>query len=63
MAIFKEITEDNELYLYMNGNLIYKRWLDTGQSKVFDVIAYDKYTLMSIQGTNNDDSDEIDGSI
>lgn len=59
MAIFKEITENNELYLYMNGNLIYKKWLDTGQSKVFDIIAYDKYTLMSIQNTNQNDSSEI----
>lgn len=48
MAILKKI-EGNELYLYMNGNLIYKRWLDTGQSKVFDVMAYDKYTLTSIR--------------
>ena len=48
MAILKKI-EGNELYLYMNGNLIYKRWLDTGQSKVFDVTAYDKYTLTSIR--------------
>lgn len=48
MAIFKKTTKHNELYLYMNGNLIYKRWLDTGQSKVFDVMAYDKYTLTSI---------------
>lgn len=48
MAIFKKI-ENDELYLYMNGNLIYKRWLKTGQSKVFDVMAYDKYTLTSIK--------------
>ena len=48
MAIFKKI-EGNELYLYVNGKLIYKRWLDTGQSKVFDVMAYDKYTLTSIR--------------
>ena|SRR6218665_3449623 len=48
MAIHKEI-KNNELYLYMNGNLIYKRWLDTGQSKVFDVMAYNKYTLTSIR--------------
>jgi hypothetical protein len=48
MAILKKI-EGNELYLYMNGNLIYKRWLDTGQSKVFDIMAYDKYTLTSIR--------------
>lgn len=48
MAIFKRQTKHNELYLYMNGNLIYKRWIDTGISKVFDLMAYDKYTLTSI---------------
>ncbi len=47
--IFKKQTKDNELYVYMNGKLIYKRWLDTGQSKVFDVMAYDKYTEFSIK--------------
>ena len=31
----------------MNGKLIYKRWLNTGQSRVFDVMAYDKYTYSS----------------
>lgn len=40
--------EGDELYLYMNGKLIYKRWLKTGVSKVFDLFAYDKYTLTSI---------------
>ena len=49
MAIYKKITENNELYLYMKRNLIYKRYLDTGQSKVFDIMAYDKYTLTSIR--------------
>ena len=44
MIIHKKITQDNEFYLYMNGELIYKKWLDTGASKVFDVMAYDKYT-------------------
>jgi hypothetical protein len=48
MAIFIKKTVHNELYLYMNGSLIYKRWLATGASKVFDVMAYDKYTLTSI---------------
>lgn len=48
MAIFKKV-EDDELYLFMNGKLIYKRWLKTGYSKVFDVMAYDKYTLTSIR--------------
>jgi hypothetical protein len=47
MLITKEISEDNELYLYINGKLIYKRWLNTGQSKIFDVMAYDKYTYSS----------------
>ena len=47
MAIRKEITKDNELYLWMNGKLIYKRWLNQGYSKVFDIVAYDKYTYAS----------------
>lgn len=47
--IFTEKTKGNELYVYMNGKLIYKKWLETGQSKVFDVMAYDKYTLKSIK--------------
>jgi len=47
MKVHKELTKDNELYLYMNGQLIYKKWLNTGQSKVFDVMAYDKYTSAS----------------
>ncbi len=47
MIISKEIT-DNQLYLYMNGKLIYKRWLTTGESKIFDILAYDKYTAVSI---------------
>jgi hypothetical protein len=47
MAFTKEI-KDNELYVYMNGKLIYKKWLNTGQSKVFDVMGYDKYTEYSI---------------
>ncbi|MBS7565764.1 hypothetical protein KHS38_15250 [Mucilaginibacter sp. Bleaf8] len=58
MAIHKEIL-DNQLYLYMNGNLIYKRWLATGQSMVFDVMAYDKYTLVSI----NDKASDNTGSL
>jgi len=55
MAILKKI-ENNELYLYMNGNLIYKRWLDTGQSKVFDVMAYDKYTQISFRDLKYENS-------
>jgi len=51
--IFKDFSE-NELYLFMNGKFIYKRWLDTGVSKVFDVMAYDKYTLASIKELGNE---------
>lgn len=53
MAIFKKI-EDQELKLYRHGRLIYKRWLDTGQSKVFDVMAYDKNTLVTIKDVKED---------
>lgn len=48
MKIKKEIKE-HELCLYVEGRLIYKKWLDTGNSKVFDLIAYSKYTLSSIR--------------
>ncbi len=58
MAILKKI-EGNELYLFMNGNLIYKRWLDTGQSKVFDIMAYDKYTLTSIRDLEYENNGEL----
>lgn len=58
MAILKKL-EGNELYLYMNGKLIYKRWIDTGQSKVFDVSAYDKYTLTSIKELEYDNSGDL----
>ena len=47
MAFNKGI-KDNQLYVYMNSKLIYKRWLATGQSMVFDKMAYTKYTLKSI---------------
>lgn len=44
----KEIV-GNELYLYNSkGELIYKRWLDQDRSVVFDVMPYDKHTLVSI---------------
>lgn len=31
--IYKEII-NNELYVYMNGSLLYKRWLDKGHGIV-----------------------------
>ena len=46
--IYKQII-DNQLYLFMNGKLIYKKCLNTGQSLVFDIMAYDKNTLVSIK--------------
>lgn len=32
--IHKEVI-NNELYVYMNGSLLYKRWLNLGYGKVF----------------------------
>jgi len=58
MLIHKEI-RDNELYLYMNGKLIYKKWLDTGVSKVFDVMAYGKNTLVSIRDPEQQEKREL----
>lgn len=58
MSIFKKI-ENDELYLYMNGRIIYKRWLKTGQSKVFDVMAYDKYTLKSVRDLEYENPGEL----
>ena len=48
MIIRKEIQDNNELYLYFNDKLIYKRWLNKGYSKVFDKMAYGKDTFVSI---------------
>lgn len=48
MIVRKEIKKDNELYLYFNDKLIYKRWLNYGYSKVFDKMAYGKDTFVSI---------------
>ncbi len=47
--VYTKETKNNELYVYVNGKLIYKKWLKTGESKVFDVMAYDKYTECSIK--------------
>jgi len=44
MGIIKEI-KDQQLYLYIDGTLIYKRCLDTGQYKVLHDTAYNKYNL------------------
>lgn len=59
MKIVKKITKDNELYLYMNGQCIYKRWLDSGASKVFDVMAYDKYTYASYTDLDLENTDQM----
>ena len=47
MNIRKEM-RDHEFYLYFNGKLIYKKWFNLGYSKVFDCVAWDKYTSYSI---------------
>lgn len=35
MAIHKEVI-GNELYVWCNGSLLYKRWIDRGYGKVMD---------------------------
>lgn len=59
MIVTKKITEDNELYLYINGKLIYKRWIDGGCSKVFDVKAYDSYTHTSITDIEINNTEQL----
>jgi hypothetical protein len=49
MGVLKKVIVGKELYLFnMKGELIFKRWLDKGYSKVFDVMPYGKDTLLSI---------------
>jgi hypothetical protein len=46
---FRKEIIGKELYLYnAKGELIFKRWLDQNRSVVFDVMTYDKATLVSI---------------
>lgn len=46
---FRKEIHGNELYLYNGkGELIFKRWLNQNRSVVFDVMTYDKNTLISI---------------
>ena len=50
ISTFIKKIHGDELYLYnVKGELIFKRWLKHGYSKVFDVIPYGKNdTLISI---------------
>ena len=59
MIIRKEIKDDNELYLYFNGKLIYKRWLNLGYGKVFDTTAFGKYTEYSITEFDLDQTPDL----
>lgn len=46
---FRKLIKGKELYLFNSrGELIFKRWLDQNRSVVFDVMTYDKNTLVSI---------------
>lgn len=47
MSIKKEI-KNNEIYLWMNGKLIFKKWIDENYSEFFDRSAWVKYTTQSI---------------
>ena len=59
MIIRREIKNDNELYLYFNGKLIYKRWLNLGYGKVFDTYAFGKYTDYSITDFDLEETPEL----
>lgn len=49
IGTFKKVIHGNELYLYnAKGELIFKRWLNQKRSVVFDVMTYDKKTLVSV---------------
>jgi hypothetical protein len=49
MGTFRKEIHGNELYLFNSkGELIFKRWLSQKRSVVFDVMTYDKNTLVSI---------------
>lgn len=48
-STFRKEIHGNELYLFNGkGELIFKRWLNQNRSVVFDVMTYDKHTLVSI---------------
>ncbi len=54
MTTFRKEIHGNELYLYNGkGELIFKRWLKQERSIVFDIMTYDKETLVSITDKNN----------
>jgi hypothetical protein len=38
---------ENELHLYINNKLVYKRRLDTDELEIFDSAVYEKYRLAS----------------
>ena len=37
---YKEIIQ-NQLFLFYNGKLIYKKWLNRNRSVIFDIMAYE----------------------
>jgi len=43
------VTINNEVYIYMNGYLIMKKWIKENRSVVFDIKTYDKNTLHTIK--------------
>lgn len=46
---FRKEIHGEELYLFnAKGELIFKRWINRKRSVVFDVMTYDKHTLVSI---------------
>lgn len=57
MPNLRKIIKGDELYLYNEkGELIFKRWLKLGYSKVFNLLAYgknDTYISITDNGVDN----------
>ena len=49
-----KIRQGNELYVYMNGSLLYKRWINDGYGKVFcDVWGWRPFTSNDVTHEKN----------
>ena len=51
----KDKSKIHEVYVWMNGHLLYKKWMKTGESMVFNngEIPYTRDTLLSITQDEN----------
>lgn len=52
----------NELYVYCNGKLLYKRWIDKGYGIVFDKFGL-PFTAKDVNALNNPSKDKEDDKL